>query len=290
MSIYLLMQIKENFELKNLCTFGIGGRCKYLSLIKTQDDLRESIAVAKNQNLPFHIHGGGSNTLYADTDLNLMVLKMNNIGVKLKDTTLEVLSGTPWVYLLNFCLKNKLYGLEPLMGIPGTIGGAVFGNAGAHGMEIKDAIEQITCYDIKTEEFKTYKLQDFEFSYRDSSFKKHKNLIIWSVDLKISNNIIDKRGDLEEFKNFRLEKQPQGKTTGSFFKNPQGDSAGRLIEASGLKGFEIGGIKSSEKHANFFINFNNASFEDVISLKNLIQKRVLEEFNVNLKEEVIIVK
>ena len=118
--------------------------------------------------------------------------------------------------------------------------------------------------------------------------KKH--LIIWSVKMSFSRDINDKRGDLEDYKNFRLEKQPHGKTTGSYFKNPEGDSAGRLIEAVGLKGHCIGGIKSSEKHANFFINFNNASFEDVMNLQKLIQKRVLEEYGVELQPEIITVK
>ena len=284
------MIIKENFELKNLCTFSIGGRAKFLCLIKTKEDLIEAIKRAQDEKIKIHIHGGGSNTLYSDKDLDLMVLKMNNIGVNHNNQYIEVLAGTPWSYLLNYCIKNSLYGLEPLMGIPGTIGGATFGNAGAHGMEMKDAILGIECFDIENKKFTTINLDDFKFSYRYSDFKKNKNLIIWSLKLSFSKNIKDKRGSLEEFKNFRLEKQPQGKTTGSFFRNPEGDSAGRLIEASGLKGHCIGGIKSSEKHANFFINFNNASFEDVIQLKNLIQKRVFEKFGVHLVPEVITVE
>ena len=176
------------------------------------------------------------------------------------------------------------------MGIPGTIGGAVFGNAGAHGMEIIESLIEIECFNTKTGEFEKITPQSLKFDYRYSEFKKKKNLVIWSLNMIISKNIADKRGDLEEFKNFRLEKQPQGKTTGSYFKNPEGDSAGRLIEAVGLKGHCIGGIKSSEKHANFFINFNNASFEDVMNLQKLIQKRVSEEFGVELQPEVITVK
>ncbi|MBT5346742.1 UDP-N-acetylmuramate dehydrogenase [bacterium] len=284
------MIIKENFELKDLCTFSIGGRAKFLCLIKTKTDLKEAISKARSENIKVHIHGGGSNTLYSDKDLDLLVIKMNNIGVNHNNDHLEVLSGTPWSYLLNYCLKNKLYGLEPLMGIPGSIGGAVYGNAGAHGMEIKDAIVEIECFDLESNEFINIDLENFDFKYRYSDFKKKKNLIIWSIKLACSSDSNSKNGSLEEYKNFRLEKQPQGKTTGSFFRNPENDSAGRLIEAAGLKGYVIGGIKSSEKHANFFINFNNATFKDVIDLKNLIQKRVFDEFGVNLIPEIITVE
>ena len=286
------MIIKENFELKNLCTFSIGGKAKLLCLVKNKEDLLEAIKLANAHELKFHIHGGGSNTLYSDKDLDLVIIKMNNIGVTLNldRNEITVLSGTPWSFLQNYCLKNALFGLEPLMGIPGTIGGAVFGNAGAHGMEIKDALTEIECYNTKTEKFEYIDLKSFEFSYRYSDFKKNPHLIIWSVKLKISAKTIDCKGDLEEFRNFRLEKQPQGKTTGSYFKNPTNDSAGRLIEAVGLKGHQIGGIKSSEKHANFFINFNNASFKDVKNLENLIKKRVKEQFNIDLKTEVITVE
>jgi len=284
------MIIKENFELKDLCTFSIGGRAKFLCLIKTKADLKEAINKARAENIKVHIHGGGSNTLYSDKDLDLLVIKMNNIGVNHNNDHLEVLSGTPWSYLLNYCLKKNLYGLEPLMGIPGSIGGAVYGNAGAHGMEIKDAIVEIECFDLETNDFISIELENFDFKYRYSDFKKNKNLVIWSIKLACSSDSNDKKGSLEEYKNFRLEKQPQGKTTGSFFRNPINDSAGRLIEAAGLKGYAIGGIKSSEKHANFFINFNNATFKDVIDLKNLIQKRVFDEFGVNLIPEVITVE
>lgn len=286
------MIIKENFELKNLCTFSIGGKAKFLCLVKTKEDLLDALKLAKKQGLKFHIHGGGSNTLYSDKDLDLVVIKMNNIGVNLNldKNQLTVLSGTPWSFLQNYCLKNNLFGLEPLMGIPGTIGGAVFGNAGAHGMEIKDALIEVECFNIKTEKFEYIDLQTFNFSYRYSDFKKNPNLIIWSVKLKISAKSQDCKGDLEEFRSFRLEKQPQGKTTGSYFKNPANDSAGRLIQAVGLKGHEIGGIKSSEKHANFFINFNNASFKDVKALESLIKKRVKEEFDIDLTAEVITVE
>jgi len=284
------MIIKENFELKNLCTFGIGGQAKFLCLVKTKEDLIEAFKLASKHNLKVHIHGGGSNTLYSDGFLDLLVIKMNNIGVQIENDYLQVLSGTPWSFLQSFCQKNKLYSMEPLMGIPGTIGGAVFGNAGAHGMEIKESLIQIECFNLHTEEFEIIDPQSLEFDYRYSEFKKKKHLVIWSVNMSFSRDINDKRGDLEDYKNFRLEKQPQGKTTGSYFKNPEGDSAGRLIEAVGLKGHCIGGIKSSEKHANFFINLNNASFEDVMNLQKLIQKRVLEEYGVELQPEIITVK
>jgi len=284
------MIIKENFSLAKFCSFGIGGNARFFCIVKTLEELQEAISLSKKHDIDYYIHGGGTNVLFSDKDINKVVIKINNQEIGVSDNSITLGAGTPWTLVANYCQKNKLYGLEPLLGIPGTVGGAAFGNAGAHGMEIKDALIEVECYDTKQDAVRALKLRDIDFAYRHSSFMQNKNLIIWSIKLQISQKPQDSMGDIQEFRDFREQKQPSGKTTGSFFRNPTGDYAGRLIQEVGLKGYQIGGIKSSEKHANFFVNTGNATFEDVIELQKLIQKRVSQEFGVNLKVEVRIIE
>ncbi len=284
------MIIKENFSLAKFCSFGIGGNARFFCIVKTLEELQEAISLSKKHDIDYYIHGGGTNVLFSDKDINKVVIKINNQEIGVSDNSITLGAGTPWTLVANYCQKNKLYGLEPLLGIPGTVGGAAFGNAGAHGMEVKDALIEVECYDTKQDAVRALKLRDIDFAYRHSSFMQNKNLIIWSIKLQISQKPQDSMGDIQEFRDFREQKQPSGKTTGSFFRNPTGDYAGRLIQEVGLKGYQIGGIKSSEKHANFFVNTGNATFEDVIELQKLIQKRVSQEFGVNLKVEVRIIE
>jgi UDP-N-acetylmuramate dehydrogenase len=202
---------------------------------------------------------------------------------------IKVGAGTSWTQLLKFCKENSLYGLEAFSGLPGTIGGAVFGNAGAHKVEMKDVLQDVTVMNLNTQSIETITIDLLRFDYRYSSFKDNLNLIIVECTLKVSIDSSKNTGDPIEFANFRKLNQPQGLTTGSFFKNPPNNYAGKLIEECGMKGFKLGSITTSPIHANFFINLGDATAKDVLSLKEAITAIVKEKKGIDLVPEVQIV-
>lgn len=291
------LQIKENFPLSSLCTFGIGGPARYLALPRNQQELTEALEFAKSKNLKPFIYGGGSNLLFPDEGLNTVVIKISTkqithtLNPKTPNTvTLACDSGVTWIELARYCTQHQFYGAEGLYGLPGTFGGAVYGNAGCHGQETKDILLQAEILDTDTGMTTTYTPSDLKFDYRTSILKKHKNLIVLSVQIKLSANPNDAHGNANDYAQERKLKQPNGLTTGSFFKNPPNDYAGRLIEAAGLKGFQLGDIMTSDKHANFFINTGKATAAQVLALRDHIQTVVLQKFGIQLEPEVQIVE
>jgi UDP-N-acetylmuramate dehydrogenase len=293
------LQIKENFPLSSLCTFGIGGPARYLALPRTQAELTEALEFAKSKNLKPFIYGGGSNLLFPDEGLNTVVIKISTKQISHSlapntDTPDSVIltcdAGVTWIELARYCTQNHLYGAEGLYGLPGTFGGAVYGNAGCHGQETKDILLEAKILDTDTGMLTTYTPADLKFDYRTSILKKSKNLIVLSVQIKLSTNPSKAHGNPNDYAQERKLKQPTGLTTGSFFKNPPNDHAGRLIEAAGLKGFQLGDIMTSDKHANFFINTGKATAAEVLALKNHIQSVVFQKFGIQLEPEVQIVE
>ena len=183
--------------------------------------------------------------------------------------------------------KNNFSGLENIAGIPGTVGGLANINGGAYKKEIFENIEEIEYLD-ENFEIKRVKKENIKFGYRNTEFKERKD-IITRVVLRFESGF--KWTEMTALLQSRKEKQPlEYPNLGSIFKNPQGDFAARLIEESGLKGKKIGGAQISEKHANFIVNIDNASFDDVINLVKEAKESVFEKFGINLQEEIIIVK
>ena len=266
--------IKKNVLLKNFTTFRIGGKAKYFFTAKTKEGLIKAVVVAKKSKLPFFILGGGSNVLVSDGGFKGLVIKY----------------GQP---LSSYVSK----GLEWAAGIPGTIQGAVYGNAGAFGKSMKDVVKEVEVFDVKTEKIKILKNKDCRFSYRNSIFKKNKNLIILSVVLKIKKG---KKGDeakassstfaaarVKQCLDYKKQNHPWNyPSAGSVFKNPDGFSAAWLVEACGLKGKRIGKAEISKKHANFIINLGGAKEKDVVKLISLAKKSVKKKFKINLQEEI----
>lgn len=285
-----MLNIIENADLKNFCTFRIGGHAKYFVMPKNVDELAEAIQFAKSNNLSILAVGGGSNLLFPDQDLEALVIRVAIQGIEqLDETHIKVGSGTNWVQLLKYCEQNQLYGLEAFSGLPGLVGGAVYGNAGAHGVEMKDVITEIEVLDIKTSQIQTISPAQYQGEYRHSMFKDNKHLIILNCTFKLSKNQNDNTGNPQDFSDFRKQNQPQGLTTGSFFKNPLNDHAGKLIEEVGLKGYQIGDITTSDKHANFFLNLGNGTADQVEELKNHIIQEVQNQKQVTLEPEVQII-
>lgn len=265
------MKYKE--PLKNHTSYKIGGIADRFIEAKTPENIIKSIRFAKKHDLPYLLIGSGTNILFSDKGFRGIVIKNLTNKTTIQKNIITADSGTKLALI-----AQKI----PYMtGIPGTIGGAVYGNAGIPGHEIKNYIKSIEAYD--PEEDKILTLTATKFSYRHSEFKENK-LIILKVTLKISKTApkTAKRQLVS-----RAKKQPYGMSAGSFFKNPSSDRpAGFLIDQTGLKGFKHGEAQISEKHANFFLNLGNATQKDILELAKTAYIKVKQKFGISLETEV----
>ncbi|MDP2967260.1 MAG: UDP-N-acetylmuramate dehydrogenase [bacterium] len=280
--------IKRNVSLKNYTTFKIGGPAKYFFEAKNKKDLIKAILVAKKFKLPFFVLGGGSNLLVSDEGFKGLVIKILFSKFYFLNSQISAEAGTILGQLVSATSNTGLTGLEWAAGIPGTVGGAVFGNAGAFQKSMKDIVKEVEVLDAKDLRFKIYDFKKCQFGYRDSIFKHKKNLIILSIALNLKKGKKSEiKKKIKEYLNYKKQRQPLNyPSAGSIFKNPSGFSAGELIEKCGLKGKRIGQAKISEKHANFIVNLGNARAKDVKKLINLIKKEVKKKFKINLEEEI----
>lgn len=286
------IKIRRNVLLRGYNTFKIGGRAKYFFVAKKKADLFSAIEFAKKKKTPFFLLGGGSNILFPDKGINGLVIKIENRELEIENCDISSGAGVLLNKLVSISAEKSLTGLEWAAGIPGTLGGAIFGNAGwpSGKKNISSAIESVEVLETKPKlMIKEYKLRDCRFSYRDSVFKNKPELIILSAKLKLKNGNRGKiKRDISDILENRKKKIPFGFSAGSVFKNPSGRFAAKLVEGCGLKGKVIGGAKISEKHANFIINFNKASDSDIKKLINLAKKTVKRKFKVSLEEEIVI--
>jgi UDP-N-acetylmuramate dehydrogenase len=298
------MKFRKNVSLKNYTTFKIGGRAKYFFIAKTKKDLIKAVATAKKLKLPFFVLGGGSNLLVSDKGYNGLIINFKFSIFNFQKNKIIVGAGTKLGELVNASAERRLSGLEWASGIPGTVGGAVFGNAGSFQKSMKDVVKEVEVLDTKDSRFEIYDFKKCKFGYRNSIFKHKKNLIILSVILNLKKGKKSEiKKKIKEYLNYKKERQPLNyPSAGSIFKNPSGFSAGelgeedessslsfaaaRLIEKCGLKGKRIGQAKISEKHANFIVNLGNARAKEVKKLINLIKKEVKKKFGVLLDEEI----
>ena len=246
--------------------------------------------MSKDNNIPINIIGNGSNLLVTDKGIRGIVLKIDlkNIEIKEKDNKIEIIadSGVPLGLLAQKILKEEITGFEQLSGIPGTIGGAVIMNAGAHGKEIKDVITEVTAMDYNGEIYKFTK-EDCKFEYRRSIFQEKKYIIIQAKMLLEKGKKEDIKNKMNEYLEYRKEKQPiEYPNAGSTFKRGNDYITAQLIDQAGLKGYKIGGAEVSKKHAGFIINKENATAEDVINLVDYVTKEIKEKFSKNIKLEI----
>jgi len=286
----LLPGLKKDFSLKNFTTFKIGGRAKYLFEAKSKEDLVKAISAAKTFKLPFFILGRGSNLLVSDRKFEGLVIKIANCKFQIADCRILAEAGVPLGKMVRISVENGLSGLEWAIGIPGTVGGAIWGNAGAFGNSMKNVVKEVEVLKIVDCRLQVVNLKnkDCKFGYRESIFKKRPNLIILSAILQLKK---EKKSEIKrkirEYFNYRRKTQPLNfPSVGSVFKNPLGFSAAKLIEECGLKGKIVGGAKISEKHANFILNFRNGKAKDVLKLIRLVKQRVKKKFKISLKEEI----
>jgi len=307
-----LRWIKKDVSLKNYNTFRIGGKTKYFTKISSKDKLIKTLHWAKENSLPVFILGNGSNILFPDKKYQGIIIKIENNKIKkINQKTIVVGAGMMLMELLQKFLNKGLEGLEWANGIPATIGGAVFCNAGSFGYDFGKFVKKVRTIDLKTFEEKIYLQKDCGFQYRGSIFKKNKE-IIWEVELFIKKGDKAKTGNIlrEKAKDYWQYKLKSGlfkhASAGSIFKNifaknvpskyrkgtiiKKGKiSTGWFIEKCNLKGKKYGGAMISDFHANVIVNIKNAKAKEVLHLINLCKKKVYKKFKIKLEEEIIVI-
>jgi UDP-N-acetylmuramate dehydrogenase len=272
----------------------IGGAADWLIVAESADQLVDVSTQLWALDIPFFVLGGGSNVLVRDSGVRDVVIlnKARYIHYDLAQIPPVVWaeSGANFGLLARQCAQRGLRGLEWAAGIPGTVGGAVFGNAGAHGSDMAGSMQmaEILHRTPRGAVREHWSLDDFEFEYRSSKLKRiQRDAIILTAKFQLRPGESDEiKARMDEFATYRRETQPPGASMGSMFKNPPDDYAGRLIEEAGLKGTRIGGAEISPVHANFFVNHENATASDVIKLIRLAKKKVFEKFGVDLELEI----
>ncbi len=277
----------ENEPMSAHTTFRIGGPAELFVECNDISKIGEILAVVKEQNIPFTVLGKGSNLLVSDNGLKGVVLYICDDNLSVDGNIIRANAGAKLSSVCNAARDSSLSGMEFAFGIPGSVGGAVYMNAGAYGGEIKQCI--VSCTSITLDgEIKTRNAEDLELGYRTSVFKKN-NEIILSAEFKLQRDEKDEiQAKMDDFLGRRKDKQPlEYPSAGSTFKRPEGYFAGALIEQSNLKGFSVGGAEVSQKHAGFVINKDNATCKDVLSLIKHIQTTVKSNYGVDLETEVI---
>lgn len=326
--ISIEQKIKRNVELRNYTTFKIGGRADYFFKTKNKEELKEGIKWAQTKKMPFFVLGGGSNILVRDEGIRGLVIQVPETVIflespqKIKEKSqnkenfkeevlLECGGGVKLSNLVDLTLKNGLSGLEWAAGIPrATIGGAVYMNAGAFGFQIDKIVKKVEVFDTERMNFKRLLARSCHFDRKQSIFQKKKNLIIISVLLMLEKKPkAEIQRKIKENLSYRKKRHPINfPSAGCIFKNPflkeqqiknleipeefkkQGIiPAGWLIEKCGLAGKVFGGAEISKKHANFIINKRGAKANEVITLINVAQEKVKENFNIILEKEIEII-
>ncbi len=278
--------VLENIDLKKYNTYGIGGIAKYMVFPSSEEKLVKLLDYIKNEKMSWYILGGGSNVLLPDEDYNGVIINLKELNnYEFDKDIINAESGISLGKLVNVMLDAGYTNLSSLMGIPGLLGGAIIGNAGAYGTSIFDYIISVKFID-EDGNIKELNKEEIKYDYRWTEFKE-KKVIVLSAKIKCINGpVAEAKEKIKENLEKRRKSQPlEYKNAGSVFRNPPSHAAGYLIEHSGLKGITVGGAMVSEKHANFIINFNNATSRDIIKLVELIKSKVKDVYNVELELE-----
>ncbi len=302
------MQIKENILLKDFTTFKIGGPADYFVEVSTTEEVAEAIEWAKEHEQKILTIGGGSNLLISDQGFRGLAIKLKLEKLEYHDTQVIVGAGVFLAYLLNQSLERGLTGLEFLAGIPGTVGGAIRGNAGTYGLAMSDVVTEITYFD-ENYKLQTMRLGDGHFTYRHSIFKEIKAIIVEAKLQLVKGDLEAAKKLVNERLRYRQDTQPKEPSAGCIFKNVEFAQVdldklkdrgieiekfeknkkiptAYLIDRAGLKGHTIGGAQVSELHANYIINTGQATAEEVIMLLSFIKQQIRDKYGVQLQEEV----
>lgn len=281
---------KCNEPLSKHTTLCIGGSADYFVEVATEDQLVSLLKFIKENSVKFFVIGGGSNILFSDEGFRGMVIKLSGDFCKYEiDKNMVACGGAiSLAYLAEQTAEQGLSGLEYLSCIPGTVGGAVFGNAGVKKCSVSDIVDKVEIIDYSGNK-KILTKKDINFEYRKSNLK---DCIITKIFFVLKN--ADKNDILETIsqeRKRRIISQPIGtKNAGCTFKNPESDSAGRIIDSLNLKNYSVGGIRISDVHANFFVNENNGNAQDMVELIEFVKAAVYKKYNIKLETEIKIIK
>lgn len=290
-------RLSRSVQLARYTAARIGGAADWLLVVETVDQLIDAATQLWAMDIPFHVLGGGSNTLISDLGVRQLVIlnqaKQIRFELEQKSPIVTAESGANFGLMARQSARRCLSGLEWAAGIPGTVGGAVFGNAGAHGVDVAGSLQMAeilhrTKRNIVRE---SWHLGNLKFEYRSSELKRNPgDAVILTAQFTLHpGNPEEIQAQMDEYTAYRRSTQPPGASMGSMFKNPTSDHAGRLIDAAGLKGTRIGGAQISELHANFFLNLGQASAAEVYELISRARETVAERFGVNLELEIELV-
>ena len=275
-------EVLENVSLKEYTSFKIGGKCKYLVKPYNIENLINLLDYLKANMIKYYILGNGTNVILDDSFFDGVIIKLDNIkNINYDDNIVSVGCGASLPYFVKDTLNKGFVSLGFASMIPGTVGGAVVGNAGCYGHEIMEYVKSVTVLN-KDNELVTFDKRDISFGYRYTSLK-NKYIVLSTTFILNKGNIAEELHNIQANNEKRINSQPLNyPNVGSIFRNPDGFSAGKLIDELNLKGYKIGDAMISEKHANFIVNLNNATFKDVISLITYIKEQVKGKYNIDL--------
>ena len=280
-------KIEKEVFLSKYTTYKVGGLCSCIIYPKDVDKLVKLIKLIKKYNLKYKVIGNGSNLIFSDKKYDGVIIKLNALDeIKIVGNKITVGAGYSLIKLANMATKASLTGLEFAAGIPGTVGGAIFMNAGAYKSDMGYVVKDVK---VLTPENEIINLtnREMDFHYRTSFLQKHPEYICLEVVLRLKKG---KKSEIEALikdrRKRRLESQPlEFPSAGSVFRNPEGDAAGRIIESLGLKGLTKGGAQVSPKHANFIVNIGGASANDIRELITYVKNTVKDNYDIDLKVE-----
>ncbi len=303
-----MIEIQEHVPLAPLTTFRIGGAARYFAKAASEKELRAALAWAQERSVPSFILAGGSNVLFSDRGFDGLVIHMQMNSYRMDGPHVHADAGAVLLEVITAAAEQSLGGWEHMAGIPGTVGGAVRGNAGAFGTEVKDVLHSVRALNTQTHTVQTFSAEDCAFAYRQSIFKGDTPWIILSATFALTPGDAETiRATITQTIEEREKRHLQNvRAAGSFFMNPVAPPevverferdkgvrsrggrvpAGWLIEEAEMKGYRIGGAQSSPQHPNYIINTGDATAEDVITLASMIKMRVRDRLGVQLREEV----
>jgi len=278
-------RVKINESLSEYTTYKIGGPADLFFEAKNEEEFVNSIKLAEEEKINYFVLGAGSNVLIGDKGFRGLVIKISYGEIRIENNLVIASAGLLVSVLINECLKNSLAGLEFMAGIPGTVGGAVRGNAGAWQESTGDFINRVKILSLNREVVWVEK-NNCSFFYRESRFKKSGEIVLeaeFGLKKGIQSEISRKISENME----KRESQPKQSSAGCVFVNPKPQSAGDLIERCGLKNRRHGNAEISDKHANFIVNLGGAKASEILFLIDLVKREVKNQFDIDLKEEII---
>jgi len=270
------MTIQEHVAIGSKTTMRIGGTARYYGELLQKSDVEDAVKFAQEHGVPLIVFGGGANTIFADGEVNALAVRMKASAISVDGNRVTAEAGVIMGSFINDLAKKNL-DLSALTGIPGTLGGSLFGNAGQGpgGVWLDSFVDTVTFF--QENQWKTWTKEQCDFRYRESKFKELTGpLVIWEATLTVpSRPEAEVKAEVERLLKKRIETQPHLKTAGSCFKAlPDGTPAWKLIDAAGLRGTTIGGVQIAEKHANFLLNVNKGTFQDALAVTKLIREKV----------------